>query len=270
MPGCAAQRSAAISQRNAAASFLTTVRFTSCIDGRNPVSDAIDVTPRSVNPQGLMRVNHSRSVETFSANPCMVIKREERTPIAQILRGRPPCPRGRIQTPEAPAMRPAAMPYSATVRITASSSVSMYSLSPMPMRSEIEDRIADQLPGAVEGDVAAAVDVKEPCAHRFERFAGHEQVFGVPAFAQRVDRRMLHQQDRARIVRVVSDARNRARTRTFPGDRRVEQRLLQIPALLVVHRSEVPAGDFHRYKLFTLCRASSAMYDERTSGALAQ
>ena len=33
------------------------------------------------------------------------------------------------------AMRPAAMPYSATVRITASSSVSMYSLSPMPMRS---------------------------------------------------------------------------------------------------------------------------------------
>ena len=254
MPGCAAQRSAAISQRNAAASFLTTVRFTSCIDGRNPVSDAIDVTPRSVNPQGLMRVNHSRSVETFSANPCMVIKREERTPIAQILRGR--LPSGSIQTPEAPAMRPAAMPYSATVRITASSSVSMYSLSPMP--------------GAVEGDVAAAVDVKEPCAHRFERFAGHEQVFGVPAFAQRVDRRMLHQQDRARIVRVVSDARNRARTRTFPGDRRVEQRLLQIPALLVVHRSEVPAGDFHRYKLFTLCRASSAMYDERTSGALAQ
>ena len=29
--------------------------------------------PRSVNPQGLMRENHSRSVVTFSANPCMVI-----------------------------------------------------------------------------------------------------------------------------------------------------------------------------------------------------
>ena len=80
-----------------------------------------------------MRVNHPRSVETFSANPCMVIKRDERTPIAQILRGR--LPSGSIQTPEAPAMRPAVMPYSATVRITASSSASMYPLSPMPIRS---------------------------------------------------------------------------------------------------------------------------------------
>ena len=92
----------------------------------------------------------------------------------------------------------------------------------------------------------------------------------MPAFAQRVDRRMLHQQDRARIVRVASGARDGMCTCFFPGDQRVEQRLLQIPAVLVVHRSEVPAGDFHRYKLFTLCRASSAMYDERTSGALAQ
>ena len=37
-----------------------------------PVSEAIDATPRSVNPQGLMRENYLRSVETFSANPCMV------------------------------------------------------------------------------------------------------------------------------------------------------------------------------------------------------
>ena len=60
---------------------------------------------RSVNPQGLMRVNHSRSVETFSANPCMVIKREERTPIAQILRGR--LPSGVVRPPKPLPMRPA-------------------------------------------------------------------------------------------------------------------------------------------------------------------
>lgn len=50
----------------------------------------------------------------------------------------------------------------------------------MPIRSRSRMRIAYQLPGAVEGDVAAAVDVKELCAHRFERFLIDEQVFGMP------------------------------------------------------------------------------------------
>ena len=52
---------------------LTTSDFTSPIGALRPVSRSIEVTPRSVNPQGLMRVNHPRSVVTFSANPCMVI-----------------------------------------------------------------------------------------------------------------------------------------------------------------------------------------------------
>ena len=62
---------------------------------------------------------------------------------------------------------------------------------------QVEDRIAYQLPGAVEGDVAAAVDVKELCAHRFERFAAYQQVFGMAAFAECVYRRVFHQKDRA-------------------------------------------------------------------------
>ena len=159
---------------------------------------------------------------------------------------------------------------------------------------EVENRIDDQLPGAVEGDVAAAVDVKELCAHRFERFLIDEQVFGMPALAQRVNRRMLHQQDRARIVRAVcARDRNALRGRCggllrsvgplpglmrrggcaggrLGGDKGVEKLPLEFPAAPVVHRPEVAQTEFHRYKLFTLRRASSARYDDRTSGALAQ
>ena len=71
------------------------------------------------------------------------------------------------------------------------------------------------------------------------------------------------------LVRAVC-ARDRNGTGALSGYPGVEQLLLQIPAGFVVHASEVPAVGFHRYKLFTLRRASSAMYDERTSGALAQ
>ena len=71
------------------------------------------------------------------------------------------------------------------------------------------------------------------------------------------------------LVRAVC-ARDRNGTGALSGYPGVEQLLLQIPAGFVVHASEVPAVGFHRYKLFTLRRASSAMYDERTRGALAQ
>ena len=122
----------------------------------------------------------------------------------------------------------------------------------------------------MEGDVAPSVYVKELRAHRFERFAAHEQVLGVAAFAERVHRRMLHQQDRARLFRGRRCALRRCRPVRFSGCQGVEQGLLQIPAGFVVHLSEVPAVNVHRCKLLTLFRASSAKYDERTSGALAQ
>ena len=61
-----------ISTFNFSLKNFTTSSLTSSIGTSRPVSEAIEATPRSVNPQGLMRENHPRSVVTFRANPCMV------------------------------------------------------------------------------------------------------------------------------------------------------------------------------------------------------
>ena len=61
-----------ISTFNSSLKNCTTFVFTSSMRTSRPHSVAIDATPRSVNPQGLMRENHPRSVETLSASPCMV------------------------------------------------------------------------------------------------------------------------------------------------------------------------------------------------------
>ena len=159
---------------------------------------------------------------------------------------------------------------------------------------EVENRIDDQLPGAVEGDVASAVDVVEPGAEPFERFAPDEQVLGMAAFAQRIDGRMFDHQQRAGLLgRATRRGRVALRGRCggllrsvgplpglmrrggcaggrLGGDKGVEKLPLEFPAAPVVHRPEVAQTEFHRYKLFTLRRASSARYDDRTSGALAQ
>ena len=80
------------------------------------------------------------------------------------------------------------------------------------------------------------------------------------ALAEGIDRRMLHQEQIARALRRGS----------LGPQEGVEKPLLVLPAGFVVHLSEVPAVNVHRCKLLTLFRASSAKYDERTSGALAQ
>ena len=49
-----------------------------------PSSFCSDVTPLSVNPQGLIRENAERSVLTLSARPCIVTPWLTFTPIAQI------------------------------------------------------------------------------------------------------------------------------------------------------------------------------------------
>ena len=61
-----------ISTFNFSLKNFTTSFLTSSMGTLRPVSERIDATPRSVNPQGLMRENHPRSVVTFRANPCMV------------------------------------------------------------------------------------------------------------------------------------------------------------------------------------------------------
>ena len=69
---------------------------------------------------------------------------------------------------------------------------------------QIDDRIADELPGPVIGDVAAAAGLEDLDALRLERFGGRDDVRAIVTglHAERDDRRVLEQQqligDRAR------------------------------------------------------------------------
>ena len=137
---------------------------------------------------------------------------------------------------------------------------------------EVENRVADQLSRSVERDVAAAVYVKELCSQLLQGCAAHQQVFCVAAFAQRVDRGVFDQQHRACLIcrRAAFFRPAAVPPSVFLREEFLEQRPLQFPAGGVVHRSEVAAADFHASEPFALRSASSAMYDDRTSGALAQ
>src|SRR4029077_11954417 len=60
---------------------------TSAISGRLgalPVSRSIEVICTWCRPQGMMPAKYERSVETFSAKPCVVTQRERWTPIEAI------------------------------------------------------------------------------------------------------------------------------------------------------------------------------------------
>src|SRR5271156_495135 len=78
---------------------------TSSTPTRCPSSAESDVTPASLIPHGTIVSNAPRSQSQLSANPCSVVARDTRTPMAATLRaGRPP-PAG-THTPERPSMRP--------------------------------------------------------------------------------------------------------------------------------------------------------------------
>ena len=57
---------------------------------------------------------------------------------------------------------------------------------------EVEDRVADQLAGAVVGGVAAALDVEQVDAGLFEGFGAEQQVGAVGMAAHGDDRLVLH------------------------------------------------------------------------------
>jgi len=121
--------------RRSRSSSLATARFASSIAGGEPSSRSRLVTSRPASPQGTIRSKWERSVETFSASPCIVPHFCTRTPIAAIFR--PPA-----QTPVAgfsPPSRDALTPSRAQAAITASSSRRMYAwrLSPSRVRSPI-------------------------------------------------------------------------------------------------------------------------------------
>nr|DAO23852.1 MAG TPA: hypothetical protein [Caudoviricetes sp.] len=107
---------------------------------------------------------------------------------------------------------------------------------PDPDPLEVEDRVPHDLPRPVERDVPAPVDPVAAGTQPGQPLFAHQQVFRMAALAQRINGRMLDQQQMTRPV---------ARS-ALVAQQRVEERLLQLPARLIVHRCEIPIFDpFH-------------------------
>ena len=104
-----------------------------------------------------------RSVATLSAKPCIVRPPLSRTPIAQIFRGFDPD--GSTHTPGYSASRPASTPNDGE-RVDHE----LLDVADVAERPELvddrQDRVADELTGAVIGDVAAAAHRDEVGADR--------------------------------------------------------------------------------------------------------
>ena len=160
------------------------------------------VTSRSVMPQGTIQSKSRRSVVTFSAKPCEVTPCETWTPMAAIFFSGC-CRRRCVQTPVqlADALRHHA-------EVAAGADEDLFEQADVVDRAEvraffagevaaqIDDRIADELAGAVVGDVAAAIDLVELDAALREEFIAGENVGAVGVAAKREDGRMLEQQQR--------------------------------------------------------------------------
>ena len=151
-------------------------------------SDATLVITTWRMPQGTIRSNGSRSVVTLSAKPCRVTHCFTWIPMLAILRPA-------VHTPVRPGFRSASMPSRPSAWIRTSSRLAEVPVEIRPMVPQIEDRIADQLAGAVEGDVAAALDLEDldPAAARARSGAMGRLVARVPR-PEGDDRRMLHQE----------------------------------------------------------------------------
>ena len=112
-------------------------------------------------PQGTKRSYQPRSTSQFSAKPCIVTPRLTRMPIAAILRsGRAVAGSACSQTPLRPGTRAVVTPRSAHAR-------DQRLLEPAHVVDDEDvvgqphDRVADELAGPVEGDLAAAVDLDD-------------------------------------------------------------------------------------------------------------
>ena len=63
-----------------------------------------------------------------------------------------------------------------------------------PVRPEVQDRVADELPGTVVGHLPAAVGALDPHAAGLERRGVEQHIGGAGVAAKRDDRRVLQQQ----------------------------------------------------------------------------
>ena len=175
------------------------------------------MTPASAIPQGTNRSYQERSTSQFSAKPCIVTPRLTRMPMAAILRSGRGAPElveepASSQTPLRPGTRAVVTPRSAHTAdqrlLEAADEVD-----DQHVVGEPHDRVADELAGAVEGDLAAAVDLDH-------RGAVGGTLVGLGALAGRVDGGVLEQQHGAGSTRDHLRRAPRAGAPTPRGSRR--------------------------------------------------
>ena len=169
------------------------------------------VTGRSVMPQGLMRAKSRRSVVTLKAKPWEVMPRETWMPMAPILLSPWVLRRqsfGQVirlgqATPDAGEAADAA---GGDAEVAAEADERFFheadkvdgaeagAAAGVAEAAQVEDGVADELAGAVVGDVAAAVDLVERDAAAGEEFVGGEDVGAVGVAAEGEDGRVLEEQ----------------------------------------------------------------------------
>ncbi len=161
-----------------------------------------------------MRSNQLRSGSQFNANPCIVVQRDMRTPIAAIFCAPLPPPLPGTQTPERPAIWIALDAEIGAGR-------DQRQLEPPHVADRVDrhrqphDRIPDQLARAVPGDPAATVDVD----HR-RAVDRPLEILGAATGGE--DRRVLQQQ--AGVGDLVGHPLRRARRAAAPTPRRKGRR----------------------------------------------
>ena len=242
--------------------------------GHGDVPSGLDgqrvLTPASRIPHGTMRSYHDRSQSQFSANPCMVTPLATRAPIAPTFRSahpspgsspgpcrpaRPPrpatwVPAQRIHAPLRPSTRPAVTPNSAHTRIMASFKRPHVGHH-VDRITQLDDRVAGQLPRPMPGDLAAAVHVNDRRARVAER-----SVRGGRPLARRVHGLVLKEQAAVGYLAGHPPGMNTP---------------LQVPALAVVQTNEPPRSTKTSSLIFPSLRVPSsrppAQYSPRIPAA---
>ncbi len=184
---------------------------TSSTPTRRPSSAVSDVTPASAMPHGTIAENARRSQSQFSAKPCSVVARDTRTPIAPTLRAGPRLVRWHPH-PDRP-VDPAGLQPELGAHVDQRLLKAPNEIHHIERLGQPDDRIADQLAGAVPGDLAAAVGVDDGGAV-------DRALLGQRAAARGVDRRVLEQQQRVGSARHPRVGQLALQLPRRPGSRR--------------------------------------------------
>ena len=150
-----------------------------------PVSLSREVAWVPSPPQATAHWNGCRSLSTFTANPCVVTPRDTWMPMAPIL-----------PSPGPDAGEPVAHARGNALVVQRGDHGRLQAVDVGGHVAHLHDRVAHQLAGAVVGQPAAAVGALDVDALAEVPGLAHRQVGLVAAAAQRVDRRVLQQQQR--------------------------------------------------------------------------